>query len=107
MFLVAYEKEQRKAFLSFLEAWLTPSIKASFALAKHKLPHYITPPLPSGSGLSNFSQIMAQITLVCVTAQHKQHPSYAGPVWACAVTRAGCGPIIWMVSVYIIRDNHD
>lgn len=103
MFLVAYENRANKSLSQLLWGRLTPSIRAPYALATHKLPHHTAPPLPSGSGLSNFSQVMARIISLCVTSQ--QCPSYTGPVCACAVIRAGCGPIIWMISAYIIRDN--
>lgn len=106
MFLVAYEKSAKKSLSQLPWCRLISSIRATFSLAKHKLPHYTTSPLPSGSGFCNFSQVVAQVISVCVTAQHKC-PSCTGPVCARAVIRAGRGPIIWMISAYIIRDSPD
>lgn len=65
MFLVAYEKRAKKSLSQRPQGRLTLRISTSFALAKDKLPHYTTPPLPSGSGLSNFSQGMPQVISVC------------------------------------------
>lgn len=83
MFFVGYEKRAKKSLSQLPQGRLTPSISASFALAKDKLPHYGTPPLPSGSGLSNFSQGMPQVISVCFLRHNSNNVLLMQALYVC------------------------